>query len=172
MFCVYESNIFVWCSSLHTYLRLPLSDCCRCCCCCCRRRRCSWLLVLLYCHSCLFDTAHFTFYSRFLCSWLKIMCSVSLLSLLYLFALLFVDFSRIHFSLLSISFSIIISFLFASFFLFIAYYTAMLLLHKSVTSQRFNSYISKRYSSLLVSFHTHLAQYSLWILMEMCISKH
>lgn len=37
-----------------------------------------------------------------------------------------------------------ISFLFAL-FLFIAYYTAMLLLHKSVTSQRFNSYISKRY---------------------------
>lgn len=43
------------------------SECCRFCrcrCCCC----------------CRFDTAHFTFYSRFLCSWLKIMCSVSLLS--------------------------------------------------------------------------------------------
>lgn len=66
-----------------------------------------------------------------------------------------------------------ISFLFAL-FLFIAYYTAMLLLHKSVTSQRFNSYISKRYVFGLVCvcvflLNTHLAQYRHEILMEMCI---
>lgn len=129
------------------------SECCRFC-----RCRC--------CCYCRFDTAHFTFYSRFLCTWLKIMCSVSLPSLVYLFALLFVDFSRIHSVSLS-PFSIIISFLFALVF-FIAYYRAKILLHKSVTSQRFNLYILV---CLFFIFKCSFGTISLRILMEMCISE-
>lgn len=117
------------------------SECCRFC-----RCRC--------CCYCRFDTAHFTFYSRFLCTWLKIMCSVSLPSLVYLFALLFVDFSRIHSVSLS-PFSIIISFLFALVFLLL------------ITGQRYCYIKASQANGLTCTFwyvyslflNAHLAQY-------------
>lgn len=111
-------------------------------------------VVVGCCCYCRFDTAHFTFYSRFLCTWLKIMCSVSLPSLVYLFALLFVDFSRIHSVSLS-PFSIIIFFYSLSFFLLL------------ITLQRYCYVKASQANGLTCTFwyvyslflNSHLAQY-------------